>query len=97
MTPEREQEIRVYLSSQQMQAERGNGSAVGVCHDLLAALDSERDRTAEAGKLVSAYYAYHSEDGLEVCPCDVCEKARPYFAAILNSSGAAAVPVTEKR
>ena len=41
-----------------------------------------------AAPLVSAYYAYHSEGGSEVCPCDVCEKARPYFAALLRAMDA---------
>lgn len=41
---------------------------------------------AEARKLVAAYYAYHSEDGEPECPCDVCEKARVYFKAMLKEA-----------
>ena len=39
----------------------------------------------QARKLVSAYYAYHS-DYDEPCPCDVCVKARVYFAALLKEA-----------
>jgi hypothetical protein len=45
------------------------------------------DLDKEARVLVSAYYAYHSEDGDESpCPCDVCERARRYFNAVLTTS-----------
>lgn len=39
---------------------------------------------AQARKLVASYYAYHAEYGEQPCPCEVCEKARAYFAAVLK-------------
>lgn len=73
-------EARAWLS----QLAEGFGGLEGENTRRARAILGELERLEEAAKLTSAYYAYHSEYG-EVCPCDVCAKARTYFAALLKT------------